>query len=218
MQLFSERCAILDYFEAHGSHRHWLIWCGQVDTFYGQVQVYLTSPYWSISAMSSWYRDLELSEFSLVRPRTPINKPDSYPFGAVAGRTRRDVLVMDRLRTKLDGSHYQQDDYWKGMLTALHFCYEMTPPLILAAHEYPSLEGHQHVHIPSWQSKATSLSCYWDDFEGYDDEDLENLGTHVIRLMERFSADSGNFRMSWNATFTDSQNPTREDNDYDDDL
>lgn len=187
MKLFSEQCAILDYFEAHSGDHHWLIWSGRVDTFYGEIQAFLTSPYWSISAIASWYRDLEMTQFSLVRSRVDVDRPASHPFGTFAGRSQRDAALMDQLHTKLQINYNSSDEYWKGMLTALQFAYDGSPPLVLTTHAYPILANHQDTHVPSWLCPTSSLSCYWDDYDGYDDQALQNLGEHIIRLMEQFT-------------------------------
>lgn len=215
MKLFSERCAILDYFEAHLSFdRHWLIWCGEFESFYGKIQAYITSPYWSISAIASWYRDLELTQFSLVRPRVQIERPEGYPFGSIIGRGRHDAHIMDRLRAKLD-PNIQATEYWKGMMTAIQFAYDHNPSLVITTHSYPILEGIEEVHVPNWLSKQKSLCCYWDDFEGYDDEALLNLGEHVVRLMQQFNAmhipssasPNPSFRECWIEAISEHQHP-----------
>jgi hypothetical protein len=178
-------------------------------SFYGRIRAYITSPYWSISAISRWYRDLELSEFSLVRPRVEIDKPASYPFGSIIGRGEFDGLVIDRLREKLE-DNYVDAEYWKGMLTALHFAYEVEPPLVVTTQSYPILEGQESAHLPGWATHSKSLCCYWDDSEqGFDDSDLENLGGHLVRLMQRFmdTAESGSdsFQASWLQAVADHQ-------------
>jgi hypothetical protein len=74
------------------------------------------------------------------------------------------------------------------------------------------------------------MCCYWDgDYEGYDDEALQNLGEHIIRLMERFSAAAStaehdgdatkpaSFRESWGKTVLESQKPIVEFSYYEDD-
>jgi hypothetical protein len=228
MKLFSERCAILDYFEPQILFdRHWLIWCGEFESFYGNVQAYITSPYWSISAISSWYRDLELSQFSMVRPRVPIDRPEGYPFGCIAGRGRRDILLIENLRVNLD-ANYDAAEYWKGMMTAIQFAYDHNPSLVITTHAYPTLAEQEQVHIPNWLPKTKSLCCYWDDFDGYDDEALHNLGEHIVRLMQRFSAtntgsesaSTPSFRECWRMTVADHQAPPVnyfEEGDTDDD-
>jgi hypothetical protein len=203
VKLFSEACAMLDYFETHLLFdRHWLIWCGDVECFYGKIQAFITSPYWSISAIASWYRDLELTQFSLVRPRVPIDRPAGFPFGSIVGRGHHDSHLIDRLRVKLD-PNIESPEYWKGMMTAIQFAYELDPSLVITTHSYPTLEGQGEVHVPKWLPVEKSLCCYWDDFEAYDDDDLLNLGEHIIRLMQRFSAmnslqpSTPSFRESW---------------------
>lgn len=202
VKLFSEGCAMLDYFETHLLFdRHWLIWCGDVECFYGKIQAFITSPYWSISAIASWYRDLELTQFSLVRPRVPIRRPVGFPFGSIVGRGRHDSHLLDRLRAKLD-PNIEAPEYWKGTMTAIQFAYDIDPPLVITTHSYPILvEGQGEVHIPKWLPNEKSLCCYWDDFEGYEDDDLCKLGEHIIRLMRRFSA-------SRSPTSTSAESPT----------
>ncbi|KAI2507703.1 hypothetical protein MHU86_6702 [Fragilaria crotonensis] len=228
VKLFSEACAMLDYFETHLLFgRHWLIWCGDVECFYGKIQAFITSPYWSISAIASWYRDLELTQFSLVRPRVPIHRPAGFPFGSIVGRGLHDSHLIDRLRVKLD-PNIESPEYWKGMMTAIQFAYDLDPSLVITTHSYPTLEGEGKVHVPKWLPIEKSLCCYWDDFEAYDDDDLLNLGEHIIRLMQRFSAmnsppfasrtgqtSTPSFRESWIMTVKEHQGTA--DGEVDDD-
>mmetsp|Transcript_31935 Transcript_31935/g.48587 ORF Transcript_31935/g.48587 Transcript_31935/m.48587 type:complete len:341 (+) Transcript_31935:49-1071(+) len=217
MKLLSECCAILDYFEAQlllidDALEHWLIWCGVVESFYGPIKVYVTSPYWSANAVDDWYHELELSHLSLERPQTPLEKPPNLPFGSIAGQTITDAVLIDRLQVNLNDAYQNNNengDYWKGMLTASQFCYdEPEAPLILTTHIYPTLEKHDQFHRPKWLSEASSLCCYWQTVTGCDDDSAQHrLGENIIRLMKRFCLTSKNeeegktvgFRNRWRA-------------------
>jgi hypothetical protein len=189
IKFFSGHCALLEYFETHLSplfKEHWLIWCGEFETFYGNVQAYITSPYWSMNAIDSWYRDLELTQFSIVRPRVHLDRPQNAPFGSILGIRQHDIHLLDRLRLKLEPNVHEETDYWKGMMTAIQFAYDPDPPLIITPHAYSSLAGHREFHIPTWIEKEKSLSCYWDDCIDIDDESLMDLGQTIQRLMRKF--------------------------------
>jgi hypothetical protein len=207
IKFLSEQCAILDYFETHlsVSKEHWLIWCGEFETFYGNVQAYITSPYWSMNAIDSWYRDLELTQFSIVRPRVHIDRPQNAPFGSILGIRRHDIHLLERLRLKLEPNVHHESDYWKGMMTAIQFAYDPDPPLIITPHTYPIVAGHREFHIPTWTQKEKSLCCYWDDLVDFDDDSVMHLGERIIRLMNKFcsmhissaSSSSLSFGDSW---------------------
>jgi hypothetical protein len=188
IKFLSEHCAMVDYFETHLSlsKEHWLIWCGEFETFYGNVQAYITSPYWSMYAIDSWYRDLELTQFSIVRPLVHIDRPQNAPFGSILGIRRHDIHLLDRLRLKLEPNVHEEIDYWKCMVTAIQFAYDPDPPLIITPHSYALVAGHRELHIPKWISREKSLCCYWDDLVDFDDDSMMHLGERIIRLMRKF--------------------------------
>lgn len=202
---FSEYCAILDYFETqlqaqrmYGGQQphHWILWCGSVETQFGFIKSYVTSPDWSMEALHQWYRSLEMISFSLVRPNIAIqHEMERMPFGTWAGLTENDTAVLKVLRGTVECDDFTRDDsnasIWQ---TPIQYSYQEDAPLKFCGHNYPSWALGKDVypedfHRPNWLKEDETLCYYWDggEDEGCDwDDTLDLLGENVIRIMTRF--------------------------------
>ena len=180
---FSECCAILEYFESF-KDGHYVVWCGSVQTSWGDLGVMVSTPTWSVNALHQFFKEYELNLFQLVRPCPTLERPFNPPFGCLTGVTQVDCEYVDRLRRKLDG--YPPRDFHKGMLTASYCAYDDEPTLLLSTHAFAAHDGTDH--IPDWsttKSNIQSLTCYWEDVEGMDDDAIVSLPANVVRVMRR---------------------------------
>mmetsp|Transcript_30923 Transcript_30923/g.47377 ORF Transcript_30923/g.47377 Transcript_30923/m.47377 type:complete len:320 (+) Transcript_30923:194-1153(+) len=197
---FSKYCAILDYFEIQlsftDSRHHWILWCGSIETQFGHIVSYVSSPDWSLESLQQWYRNLEMLNFSLVRPNLPDieHEFEQVPFGTLAGLSHRDVALIKILRGTLEYEDFTRSAsnaaIWQ---TPLQYAYQENPPLKFCAHAYASWAlGNdvypEHYHRPRWLKDEETLCCYWDSEEEECDWDdaVHNLGDNVIRIMRRF--------------------------------
>mmetsp|Transcript_17930 Transcript_17930/g.25300 ORF Transcript_17930/g.25300 Transcript_17930/m.25300 type:complete len:326 (-) Transcript_17930:123-1100(-) len=198
---FSEYCAILEYFETQLSidynQEHWVLWCGSIETPFGNIMSYVTSPDWSLESLQQWYRNLEMLNFSLVRPNLPDveHEFEQVPFGTLAGLSDRDIALIKVLRGTLEYDDFTRSEsnaiVWQ---TPLQYAYQENPPLKFCAHAYASWALGKDVypqdfHRPAWLKDEETLCCYWDsEDEECDWEDaINSLGENVIRIMKRFS-------------------------------
>jgi len=222
---FSEWCAVIDYFEIHlnssgnnvseQQNVHWAIWCGTVETQFGNLESYVTSPHWSVEAPHQFFRILEMvGNFSLTRPNVAsINHEiQCLPFGTLAGLTAQDSHVYKVIGCSLECDDFEiaesSSSIWQ---THLQYSYREDPPLKCCVHSYPgwALGGEfypEEIHRPPWLNENDNLCCYWNvDEEECDWDDAFNkLGENVIRIMKRFSDGrlSDSFYDAWNENKT----------------
>ena len=173
--LYSEQCAILDYFEGHSSSNHYVCYAGRVDTSWGNLGVWLTTPLWSLNATHSIFHDHELHFFSLSRPHTSLQKPCTAPFGSLLGLTDMDSRYLDRVRQKLEG----YPEVYKQMLTPSSCAFDDAPPLLFTTHTFALEQGYDMRH------GNKSLCCFWDNEEGLGEDAITHLADNLIRIMDR---------------------------------
>ena len=191
IQLYSEQCAILDYFEGHDYHQHchdnddkvqvpnnYIVYVGKVATSWGDLNIWITAPTWSLHATHAMYHEYELAYFSLVRPdNTALEYLPPY-FGTMFGLTNLDATYLDRVREKCEG----YPELYKCMLTASSCSFEDEPPLIFTPH---SIARTQY-GITKDTVHNKSLCCFWEQGEGLEDDAMTHLAENAIRIMERF--------------------------------
>ena len=176
VRFYSELCAILDYLEGHSpSSGHYVCYVGRVDTSWGNLGVWVTTPTWSLNATHSFYYDHELHFFSLNRPHASLETPCYTPFGSLLGLTIMDSRYLDRVRQKLEG----YPEVYKRMLTPSTCAFDDAPPLLFTTHSFAMEQGYDMRH------GNKSLCCYWDNDEGLNDDAITHLADNVIRIMDR---------------------------------
>jgi len=218
----SEWCAVLDYFEAQLTRSnaaalsrsgecspHWIVWCGAVETPFGRIKTYFTSPTWSAESLHSFFRSLEAVDFNLVRTTSRVANfddglPSDLPFGTMAGLTETDAGGLYNLMRTLEHTVFERDGIQSSiLLTHLRYEYTDEQPLRICSHGHPRWAFPDDMypdnfHLPPWIREEMSLCCYWNGGdEGYDWEDtIDKLGENVIRIMTRFCASDDDFASS----------------------
>lgn len=179
-----EWCAILDYFDGLKQNSDWIVWCGPVGTAFGQVQAFVTTPLWTVGALQYWYHELELVQFSLVRPAYgPRIDPESIPYGRLEGLQERDSEILVRLR------HTMSPDPVSGQFAVVPNHMEYDPTLCFTVPMDPSGQNDQ-------LTLTGPLICHWDGSDGYGWEDsIDRLGENVIRIMSRYCDDGRQFAL-----------------------
>jgi hypothetical protein len=203
MTKFSEWCAILDYFEMQLEAidfprfhcPQWVVWCGELEIPYGRIRAYMTTPFWTVCALQYW-RNQELSQFTLTRPRHSefifASGDERVPYGTIFGMNIPDFDPLHlqcselEVHTLLDVSNSR-----RYCLAPLNESYDEYSSFVVVDH---SLICRTHVNYafvcpllidPGQQS----LCCCWDKeiCEGLWDDAISNFGQNAIRIMESVS-------------------------------
>jgi hypothetical protein len=200
---FSEWCAILDYFEmqleATAPPRfrcpQWIVWCGEMEIPYGRICCYLATPFWTVCALQYW-RNQELSQFSLTRPRHSdfvfVDGDNRVPYGTFFGTNSRDHTPLHlqcsdlEVHTLLDVS-----DRRRYCLVPLNESYDDFSSSVVVDHSLICRTHTNNLFVcpllidPGQQS----LCCCWDKESAEDlwDEAISNFGQNAMRIMGTLS-------------------------------
>jgi hypothetical protein len=203
MAMFSEWCAILDYFEIqleatnppHFRCPQWIIWCGQLGITYGRINAYLATPDWSVCALQYW-RNQELLQFTLTHPRHTdyaFISEDRIPYGTLIGLQNMDRLRLERQCSDLE-VHALRDvsDPRRFCLVPLNESYDECPSIVFVDHSFICHMHSSHILVGPLlvDPERRSLCCCWEKEIGEDLWDLaiSNFGQHAIRVMSSFGS------------------------------
>lgn len=175
-QRISDWCAIIEYFDRMRcqtgvKHGLFTLWIGTLQTQAGfgiLNHAYLSSTYWSVTAMEYFYDQLELSNHYLMHPAShgaPLAMIDSY-FGVLYVENESDRNVLARIEYSL--SH--DPDSARFMLVPSQMEYEPTVGFARNRH-YPELRG---------------LAFLWNgEDDGNFEDALRKLPDNVKRVLVR---------------------------------
>jgi hypothetical protein len=205
MSKFSKWCAILDYFEiqldatiTNSRFRcpQWIVWCGQLELPYGEINGYLTTPDWNVCALQYW-RNKEVSHLTLAHPR---NAEYSFIaeyqnlYGALFGREDADRLRLQRQCSDLE-VHTLRDtsSSQRFSLVPLNESYEECPSIVFVDHSFICRTHSAHTMAgPLFiDPQKQSICCCWDKEKSEDlwDDAISNFGEHAIRIMKSFGTE-----------------------------
>lgn len=204
---FSRWCAILDYVEVqlqatcaremalgHVGFPQWIVWCGHLEIPYGEIDAYMVTPDWSVSALQYWV-NREAAQISLTHPRNVdyVFIPDNQiPYGTMFGLRTDDRLRLERQCTDLE-VHTLRDTTraQRYTLVPLSESYDMCPSLNFVDHSYIC-----RTHVGNIMTtgpllidpRRQSLCCCWDKdaCEDLFDDAISNFGENAIRIMNSF--------------------------------
>jgi hypothetical protein len=197
--MFSEWCAILDYFETHlalhssAGYRipQWIIWSGRIELLWGTIDAFLVTPHWTAGGMHFW-RNKELSNMMLMHPRDDDFHftVDRIPYGGLFGIGQRDRSLLSIQSDDLQVSVLQDSIVARRhALVSREESYEEYQSMAFVDHSFVS-RTHESVPVGPLliAPDRAGLCCCWDKELGEDDFDdaISRLGEHVIRTMKNF--------------------------------
>lgn len=201
---FSEWCAILDYFEMQLEATipprfrcpQWIVWCGEMEIPYGRICSYLTTPFWTVSALQ-YFRNQELSQFTLTRPRQSEfcfdDEDNRVPYGTFFGMNPRDHTPLNLQCSDLEvHSLLDVTDRRRYCLVPLNESYDRYSSFVVVDHSLICRTHTNNLFVcpllidPDQQS----LCCCWDKELGEDlwDDAISSFGENAIRIMETLSS------------------------------
>lgn len=173
----AEWCCIVDYFEMmNGTSTdapNLIVWCGPVSSQFGEMQhahLMTSAVNWTVTAMHHFYRNVELTNVTLVPPALEPLSPGILGryYGDLTVSTPADSGVMHQLRYSMN----TDQDSLRGAL-------------VFSDSEYA---GADELAMGFTRGVFTEhrLELYWDGRDECDfDESVHCLGENALRIMSR---------------------------------